>query len=433
MKPAIPNDVPKKFRKFLEAPDVFSVDAPFYPDLDGDGPTFPLAYTHSGAGEGNPVLVIIPGGPGFASIVPYATVRPKAVAAGFEVVMVEHRGVGLSRHDRAGEVLPVDAMRVEYAVRDVVRVLDHLGIEKAWLHGTSYGGYLAMVFGGLFPERVRGMFLDCTWRGLEDESAIREYKRDLFLRGNGSDGLEPIAEKVCEILEKGIAPDEEVASVAPPVYEFLGAEALDRLLSARLAGRKAEWKWFAGLVGKELDERLPGIMETDPVMAIWHRQIGVLEPDGESFDTEAIWAERAHRYPPFEGPPLNFSAVLRKFDWPTVLFSGERDTRTPPFVMKDIASLIPNSVHITFPSAGHDLLRFRTKEVLAIERVMVREGIEEAARASEEAVTDGKKHPLTLVGKAFGAYLAARGVLSDKKAKLAARLFVKLRRRKAGK
>ena len=52
-------------------------------------------------------LVFIPGGPGAASIALYrGGLRKRAVAAGVDVIMVEHRGVGLSRHDDQGADLP---------------------------------------------------------------------------------------------------------------------------------------------------------------------------------------------------------------------------------------------------------------------------------------------------------------------------------------
>lgn len=416
MKPTISDDAPKKFRKFLEAPDVFAVDAPIFPDRGEESPTFPLAFTHSGAGEGRPVLVVIPGGPGFASVVPYAMVRPKAVAAGFEVVMVEHRGVGLSRKGFDGEDLPMEAMRVEYAARDIARVLDHLGVENVWLHGTSYGGYLAQIFGVMLPERVAGMFLDSTWHEARGEAETREYNRDLFLRGvrpagfpeGFSPGTSEVAAKVRRMLSEGVAPEKEIVAISPPVYEFFGSEVLDGVLSAVLAGRKAEWKWFAGLVEEELDGVSRYVMEAEPAVAIHFRQILNPAPDGSPFDTDLTWIEDSKKYPPFEGEPFDLERELPNFEWPVVLFSGERDTRTPPFRLEKMNRLLPNSTHITFPNVGHDLLRFRTKEVLAIERTAIRESVEGATRAASGIVTDGKRHPLTLAGRAFGGYLTVR-------------------------
>src|SRR5581483_11181533 len=117
---------------------------PVFPDR-ASGPSFSLAYADADAdaGGGGPVLMVLPGGPGLASVVPYLRVRRRLSAAGFRVLMPEHRGVGLSRLGDDGRPLPVEAMRSAYAVADVLRVMDAAGVRRALLLGTSYGGYLA--------------------------------------------------------------------------------------------------------------------------------------------------------------------------------------------------------------------------------------------------------------------------------------------------
>ncbi len=113
-----------RHRRLLRKNDVQVMEVPVFPDRE-DSAIFPLAYTDSGKQEeGGPILLVIPGGPGFASVLPYAYYRPRIARADFRVVMVEHRGVGLSRHDARGEDLPVEAMWAEYAARDILAVLD---------------------------------------------------------------------------------------------------------------------------------------------------------------------------------------------------------------------------------------------------------------------------------------------------------------------
>lgn len=238
--------------KLLRMKDVRTLEAPVFPDR-GDNPTFPLYYTDSGAKDDEPTLVVIPGGPGFASVVPYVFYRPRIAGAGFRVVMVEHRGVGLSRHNADGEDLPVDAMRAEYAARDVLAVLDRLGVESVWLHGTSYGGYLAQLIGVLAPERVAGMFLDTTMASSADGEAQREHNRKLFLRGE-SPQTAGIAGRVLGLLASGKATDEELTEVVPPVYELLGPRVLERLLVLVDAGRRTEWDYLHRQLRKELDD-----------------------------------------------------------------------------------------------------------------------------------------------------------------------------------
>lgn len=396
-------------RKLLRRKDVQSLEVPVFPNR-GDGPTFPLAYTDSGAEGDEPMLVVIPGGPGFASVLPYALYRPRIARAGFQVVMVEHRGVGLSRHDAGGEDLPVGAMRAEYAARDVLAVLDHLGVEKAWLHGTPYGGYLAQLVGVLAPERVAGMFLDTTMASSEDGEAQREHNRRLFLRGESPDTAR-IADRVRELLASGKATDEELTEIAPPVYEFLGPRVLERLLALVDAGRRMEWEYLHRQLRKELDdEDDPFVLSFDLAGTIWYRELVPTAPDGLPFDTAKMFAEKAKDFPPFEGEPFDPAAALPGFSWPVVLFSGGRDTRELAFLHHEMASRLPDALHVVFPEAAHDLLRFRTKAVLEIERAAVREGLRESARVATEAVADSSWHPQHGVARAAEGYLALAGV-----------------------
>jgi pimeloyl-ACP methyl ester carboxylesterase len=385
--------------------DVGTLDVPVFPDRDG-GPSFPLAYTDSGAREGAPTLVVIPGGPGFASVLPYALYRPRIAGAGFRVVMVEHRGVGLSRQDADGVDLPLDAMRAEYAARDVLAILDHLGVEKAWLHGTSYGGYLAQLVGALAPERVAGMFLDSTMFTSEDGEAQREHDRRLFLRGESPETAR-IAGLVRGLLDSGKATDEELTAVVPPVYELLGPRVLERLLTLVEAGRRTEWEYLRRQVGKELDDEAdPFVFRFDLAGAIWFRELVAPIADGAPFDVTRTMVRKAADFPPFEGQSLDSRRTLPGFSWPVVLFSGGRDTREPALLHREMASLLPDALHVVFPDAAHDLLRFRTKAVLAVEAAAVRGGLEEAGRVASRVVVDGPWHPQAVISHGVSGYLA---------------------------
>ena len=297
-------------------------------------------------------------------------------------------------------------MRAEYAARDVLAVLDHLGVDKAWLHGTSYGGYLAQTVGVLAPERVAGMFLDTTMYSSADGEAQREHDRRLFSRGESPETA-GIARTVRKLVASGKATDEELTEVVPPVYELFGPRVLERLLALVDAGRRTEWGFIYRQLGKELDDESdPFVFRFDLAGAIWYRELVPTAPDGLPFDTARMFAERADAFPPFEGEPFDPAAKLPGFLWPVVLFSGGRDTREPAFLHHEMASRLPDALHVVFPEAAHDLLRFRTGAVLEIERAAVRGGLREAARVATEAVADSPWHPQHLVARAVGVYLA---------------------------
>lgn len=63
-------------------------------------------------------------------------------------------------HDFRGQLRSLDdagPFRMEQHAEDLAALLDHLGIERAHLVGTSYGGEVGMMFALAYPERVRGL------------------------------------------------------------------------------------------------------------------------------------------------------------------------------------------------------------------------------------------------------------------------------------
>jgi pimeloyl-ACP methyl ester carboxylesterase/DNA-binding SARP family transcriptional activator len=83
---------------------------------------------------------------------PRARAMLDALARRYRVVMIDRRGTGLS--ERVG-VVP-DA---ESAAEDIAAVLDQLGIDRAWLFGSSVGGTLAIDVALRQPQRTAGLLL----------------------------------------------------------------------------------------------------------------------------------------------------------------------------------------------------------------------------------------------------------------------------------
>ena len=61
------------------------------------------------------------------------------------------------------------------SARDVLGLMDHLGIESAIVGGMSQGGFLSMRVALLAPERVRGLILIDTQAGTEDPANVEGY------------------------------------------------------------------------------------------------------------------------------------------------------------------------------------------------------------------------------------------------------------------
>src|ERR1700694_3524718 len=133
----------KAHDKLAALPGVRAVRRPVRPGADvagkaaqGGDQEFDLFYVRTGRKSPHPV-VVIPGGPGAASIALYRGFRRRAVAEGLDVIMGEHRGVGMSRHDDTGTDLPPEALSIDQVVDDVGGVLDDGQVDRGGLYGHA--------------------------------------------------------------------------------------------------------------------------------------------------------------------------------------------------------------------------------------------------------------------------------------------------------
>ncbi len=324
---------------------------------DGTETQFPLSYVRTGPRGTVPVL-IVPGGPGLASVLPYRSLRRRAARAGLDVVMVEHRGVGLSRRDVHGNELPSEAVTVEHAVDDLTAALDDAGVERVIVYGSSYGTYLAQGFGVRYPERVAGMVLDSPMLSVSDDiEGARSYRRELFLEG-ADPALAPVVEALRAALACGV-PEPEINVVVQIAYEYGGPDLLREFLAQRSNGRlRRLWNKVANAGSAEIDGGgAPFFFEPDLVSRIAFRELGYgLPPDGELLDPQEIFAAAAMRHPEFVGEPFDFPSQIPAFSWPVVVISGGRDLRTPPPIAEKIVDLVPGSVLVSIPVLGHSAM-----------------------------------------------------------------------------
>jgi pimeloyl-ACP methyl ester carboxylesterase/DNA-binding SARP family transcriptional activator len=113
------------------------------------------AVAYSLQGDGPLTMLIVPG---LLSHLEVLTDDPRIcrcldrLAEHYRMVMVDRRGTGLS--ERVG-VKPT----IEAACEDIAAVLDHLGLQSAWIFGASVGGTIAVEFAAVHPERVDGLVL----------------------------------------------------------------------------------------------------------------------------------------------------------------------------------------------------------------------------------------------------------------------------------
>jgi proline iminopeptidase len=325
---------------------------------------FDLYYVRTGRKSAHP-LVIIPGGPGAASVALYRGLRRRAAAAGLDVIMVEHRGVGMSRHDDEGRDLPPEALTIEQVVDDIAAVLDDAQVDKAVFYGTSYGTYLAAGVGVRHPDRVHAMILDSPVLSAADIHPVRAAIRRVLWRGDDPETAE-LASRVRRLVDSGEF-DAASAQLAAAVYGIAGPTVLQRQLDLLLRGRRRLWT-LLGKAGEFLFQRkAPYRHEPDLVGRIGYRELDYgAVPDGEPLDPAVAFRESADDPEHFETEPYDLVSEMPRFSWPVVIMSGGRDLTTPPSVAERITALIPGAVLVSFPTAGHSLLDTRERAALDV-------------------------------------------------------------------
>lgn len=327
----------------------------------GEG-TVRVAWVRTGPRGDAPPVLVLPGGPGLASVLPYTTLRQDAARRGLDVLMVEHRGVGLSRRDTAGRDLPVAAVTVAAVVEDLAAVLDAAGVHRAVVYGASYGSYVAQAFGARHPERVAAMVLDSPVHAPADDLAAARAHRRRLLWDGADPALAPVAAAARALADD--VPAAELTHVVQVVHELAGPQVLHRLLLARRAGRlRAVWDRVAALGSGETEGAgQPYVMEPDLVAGIMYGEVGFdLPPDGLPLDPQLAFADAAARHTARHGDaqvadPVDVAAAVPTFGWPTVVVSGERDLRTPRPVAEHLASVAPDGVLVPLAATGHSAL-----------------------------------------------------------------------------
>ena len=374
-----------------------------------DPSEFDLFYVRTGEQSEHP-LVFIPGGPGAASIALYRGLRKRAAADGLDVIMVEHRGVGMSRHDDRGADLPLDALTIEAVVGDVAAVLDDAEVDKAVVYGTSYGTYLAAGLGVRHPTRVHAMILDSPLLSADDIDEVRVAVRRTLWDGDDEETAE-LAEKVHRLVEDGVL-NPAKTQLAADMYGLGGPELLGRQLDLLLTDN--DWVWGAVGLGTRLlmERKTPYHNEPDLVGRIGYRELNYgAAPDGKPLDPAVALREMATGEVDFVAEPYDLIAAMPEFTWPTVVISGGRDLTTPRAVADRIVELIPDAVLVDLPTAGHSVIDTKERSALDVVQAVYAGSTSELPGRSKEL--DAAPSPLgvRLLKKAISAAAAAESVV----------------------
>ncbi|MEU6865390.1 alpha/beta hydrolase [Streptomyces sp. NPDC046876] len=233
----------------------------------------------------------------------------KALAdAGYRVVRADFRGHGET---------PADFTRPHEASDDVRALLDSLGIERAALVGSSFGGRVALETAARYPERVTALALLCPGLpGHEPSAALRAF-------GAEEDAL----------LEAG---DVE-AAVALNVEYWLGPQATPETRAAVADMQRHAFEvqlaaWYAAQAAKAADRPADAGHEAGEAQPAAAAEAA----DQASDETEAEAA-----------PDLSRITV------PCLAVGGSQDVADFREIAARLPRILPHARHVELDGAGH--------------------------------------------------------------------------------
>lgn len=141
---------------------------------------FQMYYETHGAG---PALVMIHGGLGGGEgCAPTLTHHAAALSPAFQVIAYDRRAAGRSATPPAGYSI------ANYAA-DLRALLDHLGVDRAHILGSSAGGPIALRFALDYPQSVKTLLLINTMTyAQESERAVRQRELDAIKQAEQEQG-----------------------------------------------------------------------------------------------------------------------------------------------------------------------------------------------------------------------------------------------------
>ena len=230
------------------------------------------------------------------------------------VIFLDQRGSGKSRYEDlfAGN-------KPMHLVEDLVLLLDHLGIQKVWLFGGSWGAALSTLFGIYHKNRVEGMIL----RGF---FPANEFCTHHFTEGGTQSFFPEAWHRFVSMV-----PDDERTNVAGYYYEMLQSE--DETLVARY---NFEWAFY----GFQLSRMESAINEDD------------LRAHVDGYLNSArlqSWYSIHNCFLPADFIYQNLSNLK---ELPVYIVQGRYDMVCPPEFSWRLHRLLPNSKYFCV-NAGH--------------------------------------------------------------------------------
>jgi aminoacrylate hydrolase len=138
-----------------------------------------IYYEEHGSGE--PLFLVS----GLGGTAAYWKPNLPALAAKYRVIVHDHRGAGQSTHSKI-------RYSVDQMTDDLVRLMDHLKIERAHVVGHSTGGAIGQTLAITRPERLKKLVLFATWTKADKffrqlfaarRALLTEVGKEAYVRG----------------------------------------------------------------------------------------------------------------------------------------------------------------------------------------------------------------------------------------------------------
>ncbi len=230
----------------------------------------PVLHHESAGDDSGPVLLL---GCSLGTNVAMWEPQVAPLAEHLRVIRYDHRGHGASP-------VPPGPYEIEDLGRDVLALMDRLGVERASVGGVSLGGMVGMWLGAHAPDRVERLVLCCTSAHLPPASAWAE--RAAAVRAAGT--TEVVADVV---VERWLTP--AFAEANPETQAWLRA----MLLATDPDGYAA----CCGVIGRmDLRDALPSIAA--PTLVVSASGDQATPPEHQRLLAEAIPAARLETVSP---------------------------------------------------------------------------------------------------------------------------------------
>jgi pimeloyl-ACP methyl ester carboxylesterase len=134
-----------------------------------------MIYYHKKGKINAPVVLLIHGYPNDSST--WDNLVP-ALGEQYQLILPDLPGAGASPVSSA-------SLTMEAMARSIKEIMDHEGLEQAIVAGHSMGGYTALQFAALFPERVKGISLIHSLASADSEEKKENRKKAINLINKG--------------------------------------------------------------------------------------------------------------------------------------------------------------------------------------------------------------------------------------------------------